>query len=177
MDEFINLHGYTNIKQFLYEKRFKDCQLIYLNLVLHTDNNQLHYENKPLSERFPEIVNVSRAYFEVKSILRGHIPNIVINCIHRINTNYRSCDGYGHPSKLKDTNAIEPDYTNYYIDHYYSKSTEEFIEKINRGDAFFVKGFKYERFEKLAKQIVLTKEKIEMIEKGTGLNLSKYKNF
>ena len=178
IDEFINLHGYNNIKQFLSEKRFKDCQLIYLNLVLHTDNNQLHYENKPLSKRFPEIVNVSQAYFEVKSILRGHIPNIFINCIHRINTNYKSCDGYGHPSKLIGGLAAEPDYTNYYIDHYYSKSTEEFIEKINRGDPLHnTNSYKYERFEKLSKQIVLTKEKIEMIEKGTGLNLSKYKNF
>ena len=176
IEEFINLHNYTNIKQFLYEEKFNNCQIINLNLVLHTDNNQLHYENKPLSERFPEIVNVSKAYFEVKSILRGHIPNIRIECIHEINKHYKNCDGYGNPSKLDGAFAVEPDYTNYYIDHYYSKSTEEFIDKINRGDPFFnTENYKMERIEKLSKQIILTKEKIEMIENGTGLSLSKYK--
>ena len=176
IEEFINLHNYTNIKQFLYEEKFNNCQIINLNLVLHTDNNQLHYENKPLSERFPEIVNVSKAYFEVKSILRGHIPNIRIECIHEINKHYKNCDGYGNPSKLDGAFAVEPDYTNYYIDHYYSKSTEEFIDKINRGDPFFnTESYKMERIEKLSKQIILTKEKIEMIENGTGLSLSKYK--
>ena len=176
IDEFINLHNYTNVKQFLYEEKFNNCQIINLNLVLHTDNNQLHYENKPLSERFPEIVNVSKAYFEVKSILRGHIPNIRIECIHEINKHYKNCDGYGNPSKLDGAFAVEPDYTNYYIDHYYSKSTEEFIDKINRGDPFFnTESYKMERIEKLSKQIILTKEKIEMIENGTGLSLSKYK--
>ena len=177
IDEFINLHNYTNVKQFLYEEKFKNCELIYLNLLLHTDNNQLHYENKPLSERFPEIVPVSKAYFEVKSILRGHIPNININCIHTINKQYAYCDGYGHHSKINGIFSTDPDYTYYYIDHYYCKSTEEFIEKINRGDPLFnTDNYKMERIEKLSKQIILTKEKIEMIEKGTGLSLLKYKH-
>ena len=176
IDEFINLHNYTNVKHFLNEEKFKNCKLIYLNLVLHTDNNQLHYENKPLLERFPEIVPPSKAYFEVKSILRGHIPNIYINCIHTINKQYTNCDGYGHQKKIRLIYASDPDYTNYYIDHFYCKSTEEFIEKINRGDPLFnTNSYKMERIEKLSKQIILTKEKIEMIEKGTGLSLSKYK--
>ena len=173
IDEFINLHNYTNVKQFLYEEKFKNCQIIYLSLILHTDNNQLHYENRPLSERFPEI---SKAYFEVKSILKGHIPNITINNIHTLSTEYASCDGYGRPSKILGVNAIVPDYTNYYIDHYYSKSTEEFIDKINKGDPVYnTESYKMARIDKLAQQITFTKEKIEMIENGTGLSLSKFK--
>ena len=58
IDEFINLHNYINIKYFLNKKKFENWQLIYLkarnnlNLICHTDNNLLKYENKSLKERF-----------------------------------------------------------------------------------------------------------------------------
>lgn len=176
IDEFLNLHNYTNVKYFLNEKKFKECQLIYLNLLLHTDNNQLYYEKKPLSVRFPEIVPISNTYFEVKSILRGHIPNITINCIHTINKEYKNCNGYGHQNMINNIWSTEPDYKRYYIDHYYCKSTEEFIDKINRGDPLYnTDKYKMDRIEKYSKQIILTKEKIEMIENRTGLSLLKYK--
>ena len=32
--------------------------------------------------------------------------------------------------------ALHPDYSYYYLDHYYSKSTEKFINKINKGDVY-----------------------------------------
>ena len=176
LDEFIHLDKYTSVKQFLYEEKFKDCPIVNLNLIPHTDNNQLHYENRPLSERFPEKVNYSKIYFEVKSILRGHIPNVEINCIHRLHRQFQACDAYGRHRELLTCEEPIPDYNHYYIDHYYSKSTEEFINKINRGDALFPSvAYKLARVKKLSKQVNFTKEKIEMIEKETGLNLSKYK--
>ena len=55
LDEFIHLSNYSNIKFFLNEERFNKCNLIYLNLLCHTDNNLLYYENKSLAERFPQI--------------------------------------------------------------------------------------------------------------------------
>ena len=70
LDEFIHLNNYSSIKTFLNEKRFASCQIIYLNLVCHTDNNLLYYENKSLAERFPIIAKFK---FEVKSIIRGHL--------------------------------------------------------------------------------------------------------
>lgn len=175
LDEFINLKNYTNIKPFLNQEKFNNCQLIYLNLLLHTDNNQLYYENKPLKERFPEIVPLSRHYFEIKSILRGHIPNITVKCIHRINSHLINCNGYGHRNKNDLIFATEPDTSLYYIDHFYCKSIEEFINKINRGDPFYKNNNNVERIEKFYKQSGFTKQKIDMIEKGTGLDLSKYK--
>jgi hypothetical protein len=177
IDEYINLHNYTNVKLFVNEAKFNNCQIICLNSLHHTDNNQLHYENKPLSERFPETVPISRNSPQVKSILRGHIPNIDLNNIHIINKKYDNCNGYGHKNKISNIESTEPDYKYYYIDHYYCKSTEEFIEKINKGDALFnTDDYKLHRIDKYSMQVVLTKEKIEMIEKGTGLSLSKFKS-
>ena len=77
LDEFIHLSNYTNIKNFLNEKKFKDCELIHLNSVFHSDNGLLYYENKSLSERFPKIFPITNeTKLEVKYMIRGHIPNI-----------------------------------------------------------------------------------------------------
>ena len=178
LDEFINLYNYTNIKNFLTEDKFKKCQIIYLNLVCHTDNNLLYYENKSLEKRFPEIVKPSKKGrpLEVKFIIKGNITNIGINHLHVGNKKLRNCNGFGHPNKIKNIFTTEPDYKYYYIDHYYTKSTEEFINKINRGD-IFNNSTEYflHKVHKYYLQSKFTKEKIEMIENRTGLNLSIYK--
>ena len=110
--------------------KFKTCPLIYLNLVCHTDNGLLYYENKSLFERFPEITpntNLGRQNLEVKFILKGHIHKIVIDNIHTCNGNITNCNGFGHKNKINLIYSTEPDKEYYYIDHFYSKSTEEFI--------------------------------------------------
>ena len=174
LDEFINLHNYTSIKKFLKEKRFKDCQIIYLNSVCHTDNNKLYYENKSLHERFPEIIKAKK--LEIKSIIRGHIPKLIINHIHQLNDYLKNCNGFGNKNKIVNIFAKEPDYKYYYIDHYYCKSTEEFINKIKRGD-LYKNSFNYimHKINKYFSQSKLTKEKIELIENRTSFNLSYFK--
>ena len=52
LDEFIYLQNYKNIKKFLDQKIFNDCEVICPNWIEHTDNNKLYYENKSLIERF-----------------------------------------------------------------------------------------------------------------------------
>ena len=74
--------------------------------------------------------------------------------------------------------ATENDYNYYYIDHYYSKSTEEFIDKLNKGDAMFRSiGYALHRINKYFLQSDFTEEKRLMIENRTGYNLTKFKNF
>ena len=42
MDEFIHLDNYKNIKKYLGQTAFNKCNIIYLNHVIHTDNNQIY---------------------------------------------------------------------------------------------------------------------------------------
>ena len=63
----------------------------------------------------------------------------------------------------------------YYIDHYFSKSTEELIEKILKGDCRYKKAIKINKIQRYFNQSEPTKEKIELIEKKLGFNLSTYK--
>ena len=65
-----------------------------------------------------------------------------------------------------------------YIDHYWSKSTEEFVNKINRGDV--IKGHRDNKYNKDRIEIYftynkITEAKINYIENKTRYNLSRYR--
>ena len=66
----------------------------------------------------------------------------------------------------------------YYIDHYCFKSTEEYINKINKGDGIFGYNNKT-RIHKINlyfKYNKISMKKIIYIEKMTGFNLAEYKS-
>jgi ribosomal protein L30E len=185
VDEYIHLSNYTNVKLYLQRDAFKNCEIIYLNWVYHTDNNLIYYDNRPLHIRFPEVEpnarnNVNRSGNCVKSILRGHIPNIVINSVHKLTKKlkFKSCNGFGNPEVFKGIHIHNSDFRFYYIDHYYSKSVEEFVEKLNKGDV--IQGqkvsFKYLRVKSYFNRNKLTLEKLNFIENHTKLNLTQFKN-
>ena len=69
------------------------------------------------------------------------------------------------------------DFTNFYIIHYFSKSTEEFIKKLMRGSAYH--GYKIEKKKNRIKEYFnindITLTKIDYIEKETKINCSLYR--
>ena len=138
MDEFIFLRNYSNINDFLKQKIFHKCQRIQLNWFFHTDNNLLNYDNRSLAERFPQKykkwIGIKIGGSDgIKSILKGNV-NIKINNVHYLNSNLISCDGFGKFKEIQGISTNESDHYYYYIDHYWSKSTEEFINKLTKGD-------------------------------------------
>ena len=180
LDEFVHLYNYTDVGTFLNEPRFNNCEIVYFTLVCHSDNEQLHYENKPVKERFPNVVPSSKKggrHFEIKFVLRGHL-NVSIYCVHRGNMGMKNnCNTYGHANKYSSIFSKEPDTTYYYYDHYYSKSTEEFIKKIIRGDSEnYHDQFRKGRIQKYFEENTITLEKIIMMENATKFDLSKYKS-
>ena len=180
IDEYIYLKDFNNIKIFLNNSRFNNCQKVQLNWIFHTDNNLLHYENRTLKERFPDILPSLRGkkrdgLIGIKTILRGHIPDIKINCVHTINPKLKSCDGFGNPKEHLGIETNDSDLEYYYIDHYYSKSTEKFINKLNKGDALFIDN-RMDRIKTYFSQNDVTNEKIDYFENSTGLNLSIFRN-
>ena len=179
IDEYIHLYNYNNVKLFLNQTKFNDCQEIYLNLVCHTDNNLLYYEDKPLAKRFPQIVpetKLGRMALEMKSIIRGHISKTYLTNNHLGDLTLKSCNSSGLHEKLNGHYSIYRDEKYYFIDHYYSKSTEEFITKLVKGDAIRNDHqYIYERVDKYFSQSEPTKEKLDMIEKIAHINLKKYR--
>ena len=172
MDEFIYLKNFKNIKIFLNDKRFKKCNLIHFNRVFHTDNNQLYYKNRSLFQRFPKY---KTKIVSVKPILRGHLFNINIKSQHAINYKYKACDGFGH---FINQSRKNPDFKYYYLDHFFFKSTEEYIEKVNRGDCYFIlnKKIKFNKIKFYFSHNKMTIEKINLLENKTGVNLNYFRN-
>ena len=180
IDEFLHLKE-GNIKKFVSLDRLKKCNVIHFNWKHHTDSNQLYYKNESLFKRFPEI---KKRYPEtVKSMIRGEKGKKFIKIFnhHILRYNYTCCNAYGETYVSTDfVHGIQiknPDYKDYYFDHFYTKSAEEYIEKKNRGDCFFGKD---KRIDLYALELYfgfnnITLEKIEFFENRTGLNLSKFR--
>ena len=181
-DEFLHLKNYTNIKKFLNEDKFDNCKKIHLNWVFHTDNDEYHYDERPVRERFPIIepkpdnMKGLRHNF-VKTMIRGNLSDIKIDCVHKLAKNIKGCNGYGQEVDIIGFRMIEQDFENYYIDHYFSRSVDEFIDKLNKGDS--IRGhdisFKIGTFGNYFGFNKMTIKKIKYIEKRTGLNLSEFK--
>ena len=183
IDEFIHLNNYLSIKDFLAEKKFDKCELIYFNCLRHTDNDLLFYDNRTLNERFPIILWNSKMY-TLKTIMRGNITkNIRFTTSHWLNRRLKGgCDVEGRAVIPKRNVKLgytinQPRFKLYYIDHYCFKSTEEYINKINKGDGIYG----YNNRTKMHKVNLyfgynkVTIEKINFIENKTGLNLSRFK--
>jgi hypothetical protein len=173
IDEYLYLKSYNNIKDFLNKRKFKNCENIQLNWLLYTDNNLIHYQNKPLKIRFKEkdpylkTRKISK-FSNGKSILKGHIPNIKITNFHCISKDLKTCDGFGIERKF-----LMPNYKYYYFKHYFCKSTEEFIDKLKKGDVYIMTNmFKINFYFSYNK---ITNEKLNYIEKQTGENLTDFK--
>ena len=182
-DEFIHLKNITNIKVFLTGKKFDKCNKIYLNWIYHTDNNLYHYNNASLQKRFPQVENKpkNKAYLPhnyVKSIIRGNLKDIKIDNIYILDKTVNGCNGYGENVKLKDFYMEKQDFKNYYIDKYFSKSVDEFIEKLNSDDMLMEddKSTKINIFDNYFGFNEMTIEKIKYIQKRTKLNLVRYIN-
>lgn len=179
IDEFIYLKDFKSIKSYLKDRRFERCQRIQFNYILHTDNNLLFYDNRTLKERFPELEpsarNKSKRANEVyKSIIKGNLRNIKIICPHILSTLPKNCDGFGKKREISFM-MNEPDFEYYYIDHYYGKSTEEFIEKINKTDVYFKNDVRINKIRSYFSFNKITKKKIDYIENETGINLSEFR--
>ena len=103
-DEYIFLKDFKSVKAFLNDLRFDKCKKIQLNWILHTDNNLLYYDNRPLSIRFPEREAKARekktgGISGIKSIIRGRIKNIKIKCVHNLDSDIKGCNGFGKKRK------------------------------------------------------------------------------
>ena len=136
IDEFLYINNYTNLNNFLSLSKFKKCQGLLINWKYYGDNNQVYYENKPVQQRFIKIFPTELLkkkiyyYSAAKSIIRGRLSIKWGHCPHYIK-NIINCRADG---RIIKNYFSPPQYSIAYINHYITKSTEEFIERINRGD-------------------------------------------
>ena len=128
-DEFIVLKKHNNIISFLNE--YRDCSAIALNWIMFGTSHEKTYQNQPVTSRFRYcsksinhhvkcIVQLQHAIMYIDP----HHPSLIKGQIH--DTNRKIINGPFHPAG---------DSTIACIHHYYTKSEQEFREKIERGRA------------------------------------------
>lgn len=150
---------------------FNKCQSIIINWVYYGDNDKIFYEAKSLKERFvkpiiltQEIKKNKYIYSAAKTIVRGRLhlnwaifPHYLKNVVN--------CRPNGH---ILEDYLSPPEYSNAYIKHYATKTTEEYIEKLNKGDVLEKYNQNYIKYRIYGYYFLLnkiTKQKIDLINK------------
>ena len=135
IDEYLILKPKgINIQNFLNSERYKECPNIKINWIIYSDNNQIKYENKPLTERFTNLSKSRNSRKTIKSIMRGNISYYNLEKTynpHYLYLNVKSCSSSG--KFIGGTCYYEPpDYSYAQLNHYI-KTMPEFIEKMKKG--------------------------------------------
>lgn len=161
IDEYLTFENErVTIKKFLSRKCFRDFDMIHVNWKVYGDNNLIHYEDKPLRERFKEpIMPLDFKYGynfpennHIKSIVRGGLEGVIWNATpHTPNGIARCCNAVGNECK-SESPFNEFDFSTAWLNHYQTKTIEEWLEiKQKRGVAdrtreTFLKTYKVEYF-------------------------------
>ena len=179
-DEFVKIEKGVDINTYLYNKKFQKCETIVLNWIMYGDNNLVKYDNRTMIERFTK---PSRNWKKGKCIVRTNIPNLIISTTHLIGINTKYfCDSNGNRLFPKSFFEFKvPKKPQAYIKHFYTKTAEEFCNKINKGDGHFHKSHP-DRLNVFKSRIKLfftfnsiTYEKLKIIENCSGMNLKTFR--
>ena len=147
IDEYIYINENKTLENFLNDKKFNKCKLIKFSVQFYGDNDLIYYTNKSVFERFtkPSSYQINMPKF----ILRGGLNNFIID-IHNTFLLGSACNPQGNfinaTSKYMDIS-----YKYAYLKHYYTKSAEEFCDKVKGGSANGLINTKYSRMIKYLK--------------------------
>ena len=177
IDEFLII-GNDTLKHYLSNNVFDKCDFIKINCVMPTDNNHIHYENKPLFERFKGPYEKS---IYIKSIIRGNIPNLTLSYHTPISSPIRNitCNNEGRQLFYKTLDFVKirrkVNINKAYIIHFSYMSTEEFINRLKRGYSNWLGEGIYRFLRRKIKHYFLlnkpTKKRVEYMERELNISL------
>lgn len=141
-DEFIVLHEHDSIHELLADV-VPSGGALSINRIFFGSNGHLHYDDKPVLQRFTARKNTVDNY--VKTIT--YLPDAlrIDNHFSRVRPGKRRVDCHGREIFTENTHSnTTEDVAAIY--HYYTKSFDEFRAKRLRGDAYkFSRGVRYHR--------------------------------
>jgi len=151
MDEFLSIdYRYNNIFEFLND--FKEYDGIKVQWRVYGDNGKLHYENKPVIERFKDKNNMKYST-QVKCILKcKEYPYELKFNEHGIFNKEPYIVNVMKIRIIPEPNVYPLDLTNnsipynnlpVYLDHFQTKSTKEYIERQYHS---FIKAFNWDYY-------------------------------
>ena len=132
IDEFITLEPpYTCIREFLQDVQDHGFSEVFLNWELYGDNNQLYKSSEPVLERFPNPTPHEYLQLYVKSI--SYLPDVYfIYSPHFAYSVGKACQSDFTPVE-QNYSTEKSIFKNAWVRHYFTKTIEEFFEKLLRG--------------------------------------------
>ena len=180
MDEYLYIIN-DSLKSYLNNKIFDKCDFIKIHWPDSQDNNLIHYDPRPLLERFKKPY-ILQGF--IKSIIRGNISDLKY-WVHSPYISPRknvTCTNDGKIINYQDMNfelIREINVNKSYFIHFVFKSTEEFINKYKRGyNNWFkkrIKKFLLGKVDTYIRENNITLQKLNYLEKELKLDLSFYK--
>ena len=173
-DEFLVIQNNKSINEYLYDSKFDKCESILLNWEMYGDSDLVKYDNRTMIERFTKPVE---KWSRGKSIARTNIDNLLVVTVHNVgyNVNY-FCDSNGNKIILHNyLDFTAPKEPESYIKHFYTKTAEEFCEKMKKGGGHINRSHpKYKiiaqnRIQRFKKFNKMTNEKRDIIKNCSGL--------
>lgn len=169
----------------LSDSRFDNYDLIHINWMMYDDNDLVKNDGRPVLERFTRPMTPftkktwHMMYSEnnfIKSIVRGGLPDIRFkSSVTPINVD-KCCDPEGN----KTNGAFPVNHINYnymYLRHFSDKTTEEFINKMERGfpdQPHRIPNFIFFFNSRFFRMNEPTKEKLDYIKERTGVDLFRF---
>ena len=172
-DEYLEVHFEKDkplgLKEFLSNEIFDKCEAIEFNWLMHTDNNLVYYDKRPLIERFTEANYNWRGNAHVKSIVRGNLNKTIFKekrSNHVPDKNVKICDSMGRIIRKYNPFSLSPPVFGYgYLKHFCYKTAEEFGNKLLRGRPRKILYNKQERIETFFRLNKFSYEKLKVFEK------------
>jgi hypothetical protein len=138
-DEYLRWDGDGNIEQMF--DRYQDGDCLLVNWRLFTDNGLIHYDPRPLKERFTEVMPLDTCVKydfpendHVKCFVRGGLGEVRFNGPHCPEVGY--CINTRGERIQKSAFARPFDHRVMRLDHYWTKSADEWMNtKLIRGFA------------------------------------------
>ncbi len=137
VDEFLEVKQ-NNVSEYLKDKSDFDC--IMINWLCFGDCENIHYEDKPIQERFkyPLPIDLKVQYnfpenFHIKSFIKGGLKEAHFGGNpHCTDSKLKCCNASGVQVENRPWQLI--DYSQAYLKHYITKSLEEYyLNKMKRG--------------------------------------------
>lgn len=126
IDEFLVIDNGLSINEFLSQEKFDNADSIILNWKIYGDNGNIHYENKPVMERFPSPSKYQNMV--VKTIVRTKLKNFISLRNHYADIiNGRYVRPNGEKTIIRSSQPIN--YEGARLNHYYTKTIEEWIDR------------------------------------------------
>ena len=139
IDEYIVINGFKNISEFFSQPQFKNANIISLVWHMYGDDGEIKRDRSiPVNKYFKK--RITKYVGHGKSIIRGGVKNLKIVSSHYAKINDKTPAQTTPEGKTVYAEVGgRPDSSIAYINHYMTKTLEEFIDqKLDRGtDAGF----------------------------------------